>query len=639
MDIITEIDKFINSRIYHYALLVNGKWGTGKTFFIKNNLINHIKDSSDKDVNYISLYGIRNTETISEMLCIQSIRDKTPDMAKRWLDSKGGQILTKLSSVAVKCGMDKLGASDEDAGSILGLLPNYDNNVVIFDDLERCGCDINEVLGYINDFVEHSDAAVIIVANEEEIGKYQLDTNIELQKLIAADPNITVELPETLEDFVRSVTGAYGTKELAEKKSFTVDEIEFRRKAIFNNNDRYRRMKEKVIGLTINYEPDLPVIFRSLIEEKTKINTKLKDVLLDKEMIDWFVTTATRDEHKNLRTFQYFLEKIIRIFEIIQNGYPELHKGIVKYTFRSCIKYMKGLPMPSWTADYGSQSFEKRAIFDADQEFGFRFIDDLIVKNEADSEYINDVLTRYRHILKKKGQLENDPYNYISGWWEAEDSQVEKWLDAIEENIRTGVYSTELYTGLMKCIAILKCHGVMTNKCDSIFDAMKKYILSANPQTLEDLEMESFFLENAEKEIYSAMREEVKELLDKAMGNSEQQKYEEAIAHKSKWASGLMAITEEILRAGRRSFVYCLDTDKLMKCIDNSSNYELSVFRHVLRTVYDDRIYWDRTKDDVIKLKALHDRLKNCDTSEWGDIKKNYQKWIIGDIDKYLARL
>ncbi len=191
----------------------------------------------------------------------------------------------------------------------------------------------------------------------------------------------------------------------------------------------------------------------------------------------------------------------------------------------------------------------------------------------------------------------------------------------------------------MKCIAILKCHGVMTNKCDSIFDAMKKYILSANPQTLEDLEMESFFLENAEKEIYSAMREEVKGLLDKAMGNSEQQKYEEAIAHKSKWASGLMAITEEILRAGRWSFVYCLDTDKLMKCIDNSSNYELSVFRHVLRTIYDDRIYWDRTKDDVIKLKALHDRLKNCDTSEWGDIKKNYQKWIIGDIDKYLARL
>ena len=37
--------------------------------------------------------------------------------------------------------------------------------------MERCDCSINEILGYINSFVEHEKMKVIIVANQEEIGK------------------------------------------------------------------------------------------------------------------------------------------------------------------------------------------------------------------------------------------------------------------------------------------------------------------------------------------------------------------------------------------------------------------------------------------------------------------------------------
>jgi hypothetical protein len=42
--------------------------------------------------------------------------------------------------------------------------------VYVFDDLERCLAPINKVLGYINQFVEHGDAKVIVLANEKEIG-------------------------------------------------------------------------------------------------------------------------------------------------------------------------------------------------------------------------------------------------------------------------------------------------------------------------------------------------------------------------------------------------------------------------------------------------------------------------------------
>ena len=59
------------------------------------------------------------------------------------------------------------------------------NSILIFDDLERCKIPINDLLGYINQFVEHLNLKVIIVANEKEINKI-VDKNLELKYLIAS---------------------------------------------------------------------------------------------------------------------------------------------------------------------------------------------------------------------------------------------------------------------------------------------------------------------------------------------------------------------------------------------------------------------------------------------------------------------
>ena len=176
MDFLQTIDGFINSRMYHYALLINGKWGIGKTYYVKNTLIPHIKELG-RDINYLSLYGISSTEEINKMLCVQALKDRAPKEVKRAIESKGGQVVTKAVTTLFQGLMDYIGVENSGVGGVLQMIPDYDNYVIIFDDLERCGCPVNEVLGYINDFVEHSDAAVIIVANEDEIGKWQLDRN------------------------------------------------------------------------------------------------------------------------------------------------------------------------------------------------------------------------------------------------------------------------------------------------------------------------------------------------------------------------------------------------------------------------------------------------------------------------------
>lgn len=626
MNIVQAIDRFINKHIYDYALLIDGKWGSGKTYFVTETLIPHIKEMGF-DVNYLSLYGIRSTEEISQMLCFQAIKNKVPV-----LESKGGQIAVKVLSSVFKGGMNLAGVGDTNIEKAVELVPNYDKSVIIFDDIERCGCPINEVLGYINSFVEHSGASVIIVANEDEIGKWQLDRDPEMQTLIAMDSRVKIQLPPTLEDHIRDIQGS----ERIEKSAFTPDEVEYRRKAIFHSNEQYKDIKEKVIGLTITYEPDLKPIFKKLIEKNIPKGV-MKDILMSQ--LDWFASTAAKDEHKNLRTFQYFLEKTIIIFEIIKNKYPTINQIILQYTYRSSIRYMKGEKVPDWDGDYGNQTFGRENTFYPDQLFGFKFIDELIWKNTIDANNVNDVITCLVRIREKKGELSGDPYRLISNWWTAEDEEIEEWLTAIETNIISGKYSTELYSELIRYIAELMAYHIKEDKCESVFQAMQNYIKNADLEVLERLESERFILDGETKRIYLSMYEVISGLLDKAKTESDKQKYEKLISDPDNWATNLFQASVNAGNLIGHSFVYWLEPQQILDRINSSNNAELDQFRCALQRIYNDHVYYEHIRDDYEHLKILHDSLENIDISEWGEVKKAYHKWIINDMGRYLEKI
>lgn len=67
--------------------------------------------------------AIKSTDEISRLLCLQAIKDKAPV-----LESKGGQIVTKVLSSVFKGGMNIVGVGDTGFERIVELIPNYDNN-------------------------------------------------------------------------------------------------------------------------------------------------------------------------------------------------------------------------------------------------------------------------------------------------------------------------------------------------------------------------------------------------------------------------------------------------------------------------------------------------------------------------------
>ena len=57
--------------------------------------------------------------------------------------------------------------------------------MLCFDDLERANVDVIDILGYINNFVEHDHIKTIIICNEKELATKLKSSNLEMKTFIA----------------------------------------------------------------------------------------------------------------------------------------------------------------------------------------------------------------------------------------------------------------------------------------------------------------------------------------------------------------------------------------------------------------------------------------------------------------------
>ena len=77
-EIIDILDRYFDIHDTDYAVLIDGKWGTGKTYFAKNTLRKHIysKYITDtkrfKEVIYISLFSCESVEKLYDNIIGQT---------------------------------------------------------------------------------------------------------------------------------------------------------------------------------------------------------------------------------------------------------------------------------------------------------------------------------------------------------------------------------------------------------------------------------------------------------------------------------------------------------------------------------------------------------------------------------------
>lgn len=151
------LESYLSKDNTQYATLLTGKWGCGKTYFIKK----YIEKHQQYEFIYVSLFGLKNIDDVNDAIFGAMYPKLTSDTTK---------IATGLIKSAAKIGLqfdlDELNLKDK----IMNFLTkNKDKYIFVFDDLERSFIAYDEILGFINDLTENNSIKVILVANVDEI--------------------------------------------------------------------------------------------------------------------------------------------------------------------------------------------------------------------------------------------------------------------------------------------------------------------------------------------------------------------------------------------------------------------------------------------------------------------------------------
>lgn len=188
-----------------YAVLLSGDWGSGKTWFLKT-----FMDTKDHKYLWASFNGVSRYSEIED----QFFEQLHPRLASKEM-KLAGKIFKGLLKATVKIDWDDDGKAD---GSATIQNPdlkksdflNTDKYVVVFDDIERSQMEIEEVLGYINQYVEVVGQKVICICNEKDIiektERYQKIREKVIGKVFEVNPDFQEILGEFLkiEDLKKS---------------------------------------------------------------------------------------------------------------------------------------------------------------------------------------------------------------------------------------------------------------------------------------------------------------------------------------------------------------------------------------------------------------------------------------------------
>lgn len=406
--------KELNKYILHYltedntrsAIMLTAPWGTGKSYYIQNELIPFLKEQGDHKCVVVSLYGLTDLIEISRNIYLELRTKRVTNFLKEKLSKvfpkkiiKGtkevgsfgvGHGKTIIKGLAGKIGID-LSISDKDLAKVFDSIDLTDK-LIVFEDLERSKIDINEVLGYVNNLVEQDGVKVLLVANEEEL--------IEYKPLVIDDPNH------------KGTAKLYDELTKHKDRDFT------------ESTEEYLKTKEKTVSDTINFEEDHYVAVKNIINSFE--SSYLSRFAEDNEITD-IVELLYIHKISNLRTFIFACQKAVDIYRIISPKAKE-DDDFVKTIFYSIIIFSNRLKNGFEVYWEGNDVFSVELSW---EKFPlFRFCYDYIIYHTFDKSKVEESKEALAELrLYDKDKSNSDPYIMtINNWWVKSEKEI---VDAV----------------------------------------------------------------------------------------------------------------------------------------------------------------------------------------------------------------
>ncbi|MCT4628824.1 P-loop NTPase fold protein [Winogradskyella sp.] len=210
-------DSYLTKEKTSYAILISGKWGSGKTHLWKNPL-EEIAKKKGFDPIYISLNGIESIKEIEGTIFSRLLPFSDT------LENKGVKNVLKALNNLVNVGGKIFGRGTQLTDLTKGININLDvsKKVFCFDDLERCPVDSANILGLINEYTEHKNTKVIICSAEEEIKEKNSYDRIK-EKVVGRVLYYTANYDELFKGYVKKIKEEDFKKFLNSKKETIIN--------------------------------------------------------------------------------------------------------------------------------------------------------------------------------------------------------------------------------------------------------------------------------------------------------------------------------------------------------------------------------------------------------------------------------
>lgn len=277
----------------NHAIIINGEYGIGKTYFCKEVLFPEIKEISLPEVKpkkfrpiHISLFGLKSVEDLQSAIFLELVQLLTNKNIKL----AAGVGKTLFRGIVQFTGFGNIDDYVNDLKKEVNNLISYKELVLFFDDLDRKSSSLNleDVFGFINQLVENEGAKIIIIANETT---------------------------------------------LSEKE------------------ENYKAIKEKVVSVSLRYNPFTENVTNAIILKRYKNANKIYYDYLTKNKKQ--IVEIVSVNNNNFRSLIFFLENFKSVFYLVhneielkadlRNSKDRINEIVLNFTLAVAFEYKTGL--------------------------------------------------------------------------------------------------------------------------------------------------------------------------------------------------------------------------------------------------------------------------------------------------------
>lgn len=568
----TELNQFI----LHYlkedktksAIMLNADWGTGKSYYIQNELIPFLgkEENGSYSCIVVSLYGLRTLDDISKSLYIES-RLKFFATNSEKIQIGKFAVKTVVKGVASFLGVD-LSKSEEELQELYQSI-DLSGKLIIFEDIERTKINILEILGYVNNLIEQDNIKVLLVTNEDEILKYN-----------------------------------YSKPDEHGRTFRTTDEA----------TKKYLQTKEKTVSDTISYKGDINSAISNII---SFFNNATLNKFVKEDKITEIATFMESQKNYNLRSFLFACQKISDIFSklsIMEEDFEQtIFFSVVAFSLR-----IKSGYFPNWdgseliSTELGSKQFPL-----------YRFCYDYIRWQEFDCDKVQAAFKAHKKLklydLYGESIYDKD-LNVLFGYHRYPECDVLTALNNIERRLDNSE-DIPIYSYSKLTFYLIVCHTILNFD----YTLCKEKMVSNMQQHGKEIDPEILFINRFEfnnedeKQQFMNFTESLKDAVDlsncKIPIFSYEPKdicsfyYDNVIKNEAKMTAG-------------HTFISKFDLEKLVEMLFNCTSAQLDDWRGVMFAIYRHSTKADFLEKDRFFMEELIEKINELLSEKKGTIDR-----------------